>query len=297
MKEMKTSPGEARAVSPRIGVGFRVGRLTVESPTERRKDGYTVWRCRCDCGGEIELDTRRLQRGTVTDCGCVSRVEPGKKDITGTRFGLLVALEPTGETLSGSAVWRCRCDCGGEVNAPLRQLRAGYRKSCGCLGHPVRKDYVGRRFGRLTVTDYAGKRDGMHRWRCLCDCGNETVVGQTLLQSGKTKSCGCLQSEIYRENLKLFEGTSVTLLERGKDRLLSSNTSGRTGVYFDRKRELWVAQITFKGKTYYLGGYADKQEAVRARQRGEELHDSFLAWYYENHPRTGPAAVRNEEIG
>ena len=47
----------------------------------------------------------------------------------------------------------------------------------------------------------------MHRWRCRCDCGNETIVGQTPLQSGKTKSCGCLQSETYRDNLKLVDGT------------------------------------------------------------------------------------------
>ena len=225
MADVQTNAQDRRrAERPRIGVGFRVGRLTVTGPTEQRRSGYTVWRCRCDCGGEI---------------------------------------------------------C-----APLHQLRAGYRKSCGCLSRPQRKDYVGRRFGRLTVTAYAGKRNGMHRWRCRCDCGGETVVGQTLLQSGKTKSCGCLQSETYRSNLRLFEGTSITLLENGKNRLLSSNTSGYTGVYFDRRRRKWAAQITFKGKTYYLGAYADKQEAVRARLRGEEMHNDFLAWYYENHPRS-----------
>lgn len=43
----------------------------------------------------------------------------------------------------------------------------------------------------LTVLEYAGKQGGMHRWRCLCDCGKESIVGQTLLQSGKNKSCGC----------------------------------------------------------------------------------------------------------
>ena len=30
----------------RIGVGYRVGRLTVEAPTEERKGSYTVWNCR-----------------------------------------------------------------------------------------------------------------------------------------------------------------------------------------------------------------------------------------------------------
>jgi len=63
------------------------------------------------------------------------------------------------------------------------------------LGRPDLKNYVGKRFGKLTVMAYAGKEDGMHRWKCRCICGNEAIVGQTNLQSGKTKSCGCLQEE------------------------------------------------------------------------------------------------------
>lgn len=263
--------------------GRRYGALTVVEATGQRKNGYIVWRCRCDCGGEILLDTRCLQRGAVTDCGCIAKVRPGCRDISGMRFGRLTAVEPTGEVIRGSAVWRCRCDCGGEVHAPLHQLTAGYRKSCGCLGHPERKDYIGRRFGRLTVTAYEGKRDGMHRWRCLCDCGRETVVGQTLLQSGKTKSCGCLQSEIYQDNLKLIEGTSVTMLRATMDRLISSNTSGYAGVYLDKRRWKWIAQITFKGKTHYLGAYTEMQDAVEARRRGEEqFFLPFLAKFAAN---------------
>ena len=248
-KDLSKQPKDFRLP---IGVGCRIGRLTIVAPTEKRKSGYTVWLCRCDCGGEIMLDTRCLQRQTVTDCGCVSKVRPGQRDITGMRFGKLTAIEPDGQVIRGSAVWMCRCDCGGEVHAPLHQLTAGYRKRCGCLSHPQRKNYIGKRFGRLTVTSYAGKRDGMHRWKCVCDCGNKTIVGQTLLQSGKTKSCGCLQSEVYRDNLKLIDGTSVTILEMTKNRLIASNTSGHTGVYLNRKNGKWVAQITFKGKTYYL---------------------------------------------
>ena len=54
--------------------------------------GYTIWVCRCDCGGEILLDTRCFQRGTITDCGCISGVRPGRKDIAGMGFGKLGAV-------------------------------------------------------------------------------------------------------------------------------------------------------------------------------------------------------------
>lgn len=267
----------------KVSVGFRCGKLEVVEATTERKSGYTVWRCRCDCGGEILLDTRYLQRGTIQDCGCTTKLKPGQRDITGMRFGKLTAIEPADIQKPGTTIWRCKCDCGGEINAPLPQLTSGYRKSCGCLSHPPLKPFVGQRFGKLTVLEYAGKHSGMHRWKCLCDCGNETIVGQTLLQTGKTKSCGCLQAKVYIKNLKLCEGTSVTILEANQKHLYRSNTSGYTGVYQDGKTQKWCAQITFKGKTYFLGSYSNIQDAVKARQRGEEMHIDFIEQYYSSH--------------
>ncbi len=271
----------------KIRPGFRLGKLTVANDSGQRKNGYTIWQCTCDCGASILLDSRCLKRGTIRDCGCNTNVKPGQKDLTGQRFGRLTVLEPTEDRdRNGSVIWRCKCDCGQTVTAVSSQLTKGYKKSCGCLSHPPLKAYEGQRFGRLIVTEYAGKRDGMHRWKCICDCGNTTVVGQTLLQSGKTKSCGCLQSEILRENLKLSEGTSVTVLERTEKRLVSRNTSGYNGVYFNKKIQKWVAQITFKRKNYYLGAYTDIKDAVSIRKKAEErVYGEFLEWYYAQNPR------------
>lgn len=273
--------------SAQIRPGFQIGKLTVAEATPERKNGYIIWLCACACGGSILLDTRTLQRGTVQDCGCETVVRPGQRDITGQRFGKLTALYPTGKRgKGGSLIWRCKCDCGGEVDAPLHQLSSGYRKSCGCLSRPKKKDFVGKRFGNLVVQKYAGKWDGLHRWLCLCDCGNKTIVGQTSLQSGKTKSCGCLQAKIILENGKFVEGTSVTSLEKAATRRIASNTSGYNGVYQNRKNGKWVAQIGFKGKTYYLGAFDRIEDAAKARKKAEErLYGEFLEWYYSTHPK------------
>ncbi len=270
---------EEEKMLERIRIGARIGRLTVAEPTDLRKSGYIVWRCRCDCGGEIFLDTRCLERGTVRDCGCVTKVRPGQRDISGQRFGMLTAIRPTEErSASGSTIWLCRCDCGLEVHADVGQLTSGNRKSCGCLGRPALKDFVGKRFGKLTVLEYAGKEAGMHRWKCRCDCGKETLVGQSPLQSGKTRSCGCLQAATHRDNRKLIDGTSVAAIQAAKNgRLIKSNKSGHNGVYLDKRRGLWVAQITFQGKTRYLGAYGNLEQAVEARQAGEKVYDEFLA--------------------
>lgn len=54
------------------------------------------------------------------------------------------------------------------------------------------KDLTGQTFGYLTVIervyDPAYKR--VH-WRCMCKCGNETIVTGDALTTGKTSSCGC----------------------------------------------------------------------------------------------------------
>ncbi|HEY1895138.1 MAG TPA: hypothetical protein VGG62_02650 [Terracidiphilus sp.] len=60
------------------------------------------------------------------------------KDLTGQRFGRLIALEPVGSHHPSpnkhSIIWRCRCDCGAEVNAIGDYLRCGDKTSCGCKG-------------------------------------------------------------------------------------------------------------------------------------------------------------------
>lgn len=57
-------------------------------------------------------------------------------------------------------------------------------------------DRTGQIFGKLTVLEQAG-RDKLKKvlWRCLCKCGNETVVVAGSLVTGNTTSCGCVLKE------------------------------------------------------------------------------------------------------
>ena len=54
-------------------------------------------------------------------------------------------------------------------------------------------DLTGRRFGKLTVIKRVeNTKANKARWLCKCDCGNEKIVVGGDLQSGRTRSCGCL---------------------------------------------------------------------------------------------------------
>ncbi len=94
-------------------------------------------------------------------------------------------------------------------------------------------DLIGQRFGRLTVlemseTHITPKGRNVYMWKCLCDCGNLTVVSTSSLRNGNTKSCGCFQKEMAHktnsENLagKRF-GRLVAVDEVHKNGLLYCN--------------------------------------------------------------------------
>ena len=55
-------------------------------------------------------------------------------------------------------------------------------------------DLSGERFGILQVMERAENQKRKTRWKCLCECGNETIIPTNDLRSGKTKSCGCRQN-------------------------------------------------------------------------------------------------------
>lgn len=54
-------------------------------------------------------------------------------DITGKRYGKLVAIRPTEERRFGKVVWECKCDCGNTRYVASSELQNGHVKSCGCL--------------------------------------------------------------------------------------------------------------------------------------------------------------------
>ena len=279
--------------------GQKFGHLTAIAPTGEKKNGYVIWRCLCDCGNETTAPSRYLKNGWTTDCGCVEK-EKRYKDLTGQRFGKLVVLNVAMETTpegrkqevrseNGRVMWDCKCDCGNTIRVPGAQLIAGYRKSCNCLSKPPRKDWIGKRFGRLTVVEYAGKWDGSHHWKCRCDCGNETVVTQSNLKVGHTMSCGCLMDPSATRNF--VEGTCIETIRSRK--VFSTNTSGVRGVYPIKKTGKWAAQIQFQGKKTYLGSFNTIEEAAKARKKAEEVFEEFLAKYDAGEFDTGKDGFGN----
>jgi hypothetical protein len=58
---------------------------------------------------------------------------PRYENLTGQRFGRLVALEATeNKTTDGRRIWKCLCDCGQIKLTSCQNLKRGHCTSCGC---------------------------------------------------------------------------------------------------------------------------------------------------------------------
>lgn len=82
-----------------------------------------------------------------------------------------------------------------------------------------RRDRTGDIYGYLTVMEYAGsinKKTSL--WKCICKCGNVTVVKGGNLNSGNTTSCGCYK----------VESSSVRSLKHGESGTLENTTEYRS---------------------------------------------------------------------
>ena len=66
-------------------------------------------------------------------------------------------------------------------------------------------------------------------------------------------------------------------------KLRGNNTSGVTGVEFDKRRGKWIACIRYRKEDYYLGSFMNKDDAIKARKlKEQELFKEFQYKEYAN---------------
>lgn len=125
--------------------GRKFGRLTVIERAENTVTPKGIQavrqKCKCDCGNEVIVFAGNLRKGNTSSCGCynIDSLRKNKPiDITGQRFGKLVAIRRVDDYISPSgnhsSKWECKCDCGTIKEFHLNSLRRGLTNSCGCIG-------------------------------------------------------------------------------------------------------------------------------------------------------------------
>ena len=118
-----------------------------------------------------------------------------KSKYIGKKFGKLTVIDKISKKVS---LFSCLCDCGNYTSRYAQSLISGESNNCGC--DPYYKfPLLGKKFNKLTVIEELKKSVNYKRKvKCLCDCGNTTIIDYANLQNGHTKSCGCLSISLIK---------------------------------------------------------------------------------------------------
>lgn len=250
---------------------------------------------------------------------CDIRFTRGRaKDLKGKQFGYLTAIEPIGTNDRKEILWRCRCQCGKEAEYPATRLLLGNTLSCGCLrsahlekanqyidGTSLRQSLREQVYSDRAASGYTGVAAKGEKWQaqigykgqrislgCYTDLEDAVKARARGKESVQLDAMGLLECyrQFHRDDPPLPDREQIRAENRPPRQeatgpamlpaIRSNNTSGHPGVY--RKRDKWIAKITYQKITYHLGVYADLPEALAARQEAQtRLADDpahFLLW-------------------
>lgn len=224
------------------------------------------------------------------------------QDLTGQRFGRLVVIERAEDYISPKGAkrprWLCQCDCGNKKIVIGDDLRSKKTLSCGCLlsEHTVQMGYNNKKYNEYDLTGAYGvgyTRKGEPFYFDLEDydkikeyCWSKNKKGY-LRANGLTKNnrvifmhqllCVCPDNMVpdhYNRNKADNRKSNLipsTFSENiiNKD-VVSSNTSGFTGVCWHKQSSKWRAYITYNKNIIHLGAFVEKKEAIIARLKAEK---------------------------
>lgn len=213
--------------------------------------------------------------------------------MTGQKYNRLTAIE-LDRVENGHTFWKFRCDCGKTVVIDGWSVRSGKTKSCGCFNSDRIKSQ--RKFNEYKIADGRVKVKLNDENYMLCDIedwerfkGHYWYISDTGYAVCETMKTGTVRfhklvtgttsdviiDHINRNkldnrkcNLRIATA-SVNSINKG---LQSNNTTGHVGVHLNKKSGTWNARVKVNGKVIWLGSYPTKEEAIAARQAGEEKY-------------------------
>lgn len=176
-----------------------------------------------------------------------------------------------------------QCMCGSQpFTIPLRHLQRRKNLHCGC--EPIIKSNRTNEHGMINSSTYYSwasmwSRCTDPKHRDYTDYGGSGITicpewkdFKIFLKDMGERPDGCTLNRIHGAKIyhKLnCEWASYTV-QAYDQKQKSSNTSGRTGVYWRKNRQRWVVKLWKEKKVYNGGSYKIFEEAVAARVKLEE---------------------------
>ena len=253
-------------------IGYRNGRLTVidDAPDYISPKGRVVRMCvcQCGCGNVVTLRLFNAIHNTQS-CGCwksevSKRIAESQKGIRNVKNSKVNEYDLSndygiGYTLKGEPFYFDKEDY------ELIKDYCWYINDSGYL---------------LSRTPIDGKKFRMHRLIMGCLDDKNIVVDH--INHDK--------SDNRKSNLRLVT-TQQNTMNHG---VSTKNTSGFTGVSFDKDKMKWVASITVNYKNIFLGYFSNIEDAKRARQRAENKY--FGDFSYKNSMEIANQMINKEVL-
>lgn len=140
--------------------GKRSGHLQVLKRNGSDAQSNALWLCKCDCGNEVSIRAGYLKSGKKQKFCCKQcplYTVPMRVDLTGQKFGRLLALKYARSTPGGMSIWSFKCDCGHVIERKHDGILSGHTASCGCLGTESRIKH-----GKSRTLEY--HREAHRKW-------------------------------------------------------------------------------------------------------------------------------------
>lgn len=223
-----------------------------------------------------------------------------KEDLTGQIFGRLRVLEQAEDYVLSRgehvAQWLCECSCEARnqvIVSGFNLKKKNGTKSCGCLQRE-NTSKAKKRYNEYDLTGEfgIGRTSNTNKefyfelqdYDIIKDlCWLETIdngVNRLQAYNPKTKKPIRMHVLLGYKNFDHIDQNELNNLHsnfrecthqqndfnRG---VYSNNTSGITGVFWNKNCQKWQASIMFNGKTIYLGVFANKDDAIKSRLQAE----------------------------
>ncbi|MBO5567402.1 MAG: hypothetical protein J6A79_00405 [Clostridia bacterium] len=235
-------------------IGKRCGRLTVYARGPDYTDphsGYhrAQWWCECDCGNTVLVMGKNLRRGNTKSCGCYQREKCAEAGRSSKGFN---SYEFFGDVAVGTTLQGDKFFIDAE----------DYEK--------VSQHYWYKHHQGYFVSNTDNGRIALHRF--VLNAGPDDKVDH--INHQKENAC--------KANLRI-----VTTVQNCQNQALSkNNSSGCTGVNYNKRRSKWISRLMKNGFSYFLGAFDTFEEAVAARKAAEEKY--FGEYSYDNSMAASP---------
>lgn len=287
---------------------------------DKKEKKLRKWHCRCNCADQTERDVleKSLVSGRSKSCGCLQKEYYQKSerkltnDLTGQRFGRLL-VESRAPNNNGHVMWNCRCDCGNFCTASGDLLKSGHKQSCGCLAHDmlIQRNKSLKGYNEYDLTEEYGigytskgvkflfdKEDYdkiyPYRWNVnalnYITCHDEDHNRKTLFLHRvvmDVEDCDWKEIQIDHINGNVLDNrkSNLRIVDPSHNgfnkKLLSNNTSGTSGVSYNKNLRKWVVRINPQpNKRIVVGVFENYYDAVKARKEAENKY--YGEYSYDN---------------